>query len=159
MHLSTQNIQTTKTLLIVAARDTEPSAAGQGCACHGDGIQVILSDAKFIAPLPCLMCIFCHTYFFLPNGTARLRSSETQCFLHHGPPSSPTPAAKTQKTWTVACSHPHDGENPELRSALFLPVFQLTAESCSGIFPVLLEPHFSALCRQGFFADALTDTE
>lgn len=142
--------QTTKTLLIVAARDTAPSAAGQGWECHNDGVQIIPSVAKSIALLPCLMRIlfFLSYLLFLPNGTARLRSSRRHGAAFTVVPSSRTPATKTQQTWRVACSHPHDCKIPELRSALFLPTFQLTAESCSGIFPVPLK-HISSSSQTG----------
>lgn len=85
---------------------------------------------------------------FLPNGTAQLHSSKRHGASFTVVPSSRTPATKTQQTWRVACSHPHDCKIPELRSVLFLPTFQLTAESCSGIFPVPLK-HISSSSQTG----------
>lgn len=105
---------------------------------HSDNTTVthvsqIASVAKFTALLPRLTSTFCHIYFsyrMAQHGSNPQRDSASFTMV----PSSQTPATKTQKTWTVVCSHPHDCKILELRSALFFPpMFQLTAESCSGI--------------------------
>lgn len=97
---------------------------------------------KFIALLPCLTCTFCHTYFsykMAQHGSSPQRDTAL--------PSPWYPVPKHQHRRLRGLGQqllltPHDCKIPELRGALSLPMFQLTAESCSGIFPFLMELHF-----------------
>lgn len=157
MHLSIQNIQSTDHQNPPHHHCKRQRQVLQGCKCHGAGIQKTplwpmchrsLLFAKFTALLPCLTWTFCHIYFFYrmaQHGSNPQRDSASFTME----PSSQTPATKTQKTWTVVCSHPHDCKITEesLRSALFIPNVPALCRELLRRFPSLPELYFQLLTK------------